>query len=231
MTIDNSKLIFYAPVNATDPASSGYGGDINTTATQTTAVKNNEFTNVTNSQRLSGLVDYRKQFLRNENDEAIEGMLVWISSNTPSTDDTIDICQAGTLSVLGATASVGVATYYESATILTFQDLDTSAVRPGEWVYSVTFDASMASAREVTAVATNKITIASAFGSATTGDDVIAVCPATMFTYSAPATKGEAFEVGTIPATTAMGVWKRRTVNAGSLGYTNNTVTVKWETE
>lgn len=229
MAFDTALLKFYPPVNASDPASTGYGGDTSTTATQTTGTQNNEFTNVTNDQRISGLVDYRKQFLRNENAESMADVRTWITSNTPSPDDTIAICQAGTLSLLGATVLLETATYYESATILTFQIDPTFRVRPGEWIYSVTNDATMANARCVSSVASYKVTLTASFGSSTTGDDVIGVCPATMFTFSSPASKGDAFYIGTIPATTACGMWKRRTVTAGAGGYVGNAFTVKWE--
>lgn len=229
MAFDTALLKFYPPANATDPASAGYGGAADTTATQTSGVQNNEFTNITNDQRISGVIDYRKQFLRNENAESMTDVRAWISSNTPSPDDTIEICQAGTLSLLGATALLETATYYESATILTFQIDMNFRVRPGEWVYSVTNDPSMANARCVSSVATYKVTLTASFGSATTGDDVIGVCPATMFTFSPATSKYYGMYVGAIPATTACGMWKRRTVTAGAGGYVGNAVTVKWE--
>lgn len=229
MSIDVSKIKFYAPINSTDPASAGYGGDVNTTATQTSGTLNNEFDDVTNDERISGLVDYRKQFIRNENADSWEEVKVWVASNTPAPDDTIDICQAGTLSLLGATALLGSGTYVESATIVTFASDILFAVRPGEWVYSVTYDGTILQSRQVATVSQYKVTLASAFGSSTAGTDVIAVCPATMFTFSAPASKADGLVIGTIPATTAVGIWKRRTVTAGAAGYANDTFTVRWE--
>lgn len=229
MAFDVALLKFYPPVNASDPASDDYGGGPDTVATQASGVLNNEFSNVTNEQRVAGLVDYRKQFLRNENSESMTDVRVWISSNTPSPDDTITICQAGTLSKLGATVDLATATYYESATVLSFETDQQFRVRPGEWVYSVTYDPTMASARCVASVATNTVTLTASFGSATTGEDVIAICPATMFTFSDPASKEGAKYVGVIPATTAVGVWKCRTVDAGAEGYIGNTFTIKWE--
>lgn len=229
MVTDSSKLKFYHPVNATDPASTGYGGDVNTASLMTTASRNNEFTNVSNLDRINGLTDYRKQFFRNENTESVPEVRVWISSNTPATNDTVAICQGGSLSLLGATALLGTATYVESATILTFGSSVEFSIRPGEWVYSITNDGAMGTPKMVATVSSNKVTLQSAFGSSTAGNDVIGVCPATMFTFSSPASKAEAFYIGSIPASTSIGMWKRRVVSAGGPGYVDDYVTVRWE--
>jgi hypothetical protein len=226
MTIDTALIKFYPPANATDPASAEYGGGPNTAVTMTSGTLNNEWADVTNAMRVDGGTDYRKQFLYNENAEDLLGVTAWISSNTPATNDSISICQAGTLSKLGATVSLGTAEYNQTATILEFASSILFAVRPGEWVYSVTYDGSMASPREVLTVASLSLTVSSAFGSSTSGNDVIGICPATMFTYQTPTTSGDAFNIGTVPAAAGVGVWKRRTVTAGGPGYVNNAFTI-----
>lgn len=228
MAIETSLLKFYAPLNATDPASSGYGGDIDTSALMTTDVIDNEFDDVSNAERVAGLVDYRKQFLRNENAEDWENVKLYVSPNTTATMDTVDICQGGTLSLLGATALFGTATY-QTATILTVETDPTFSVRPGEWVYSVVNDGSLECAREVLSVASTSITLTASFGTSTEGTDTIGVCPATMFTYDAPSSSASAYDIGTLPATTHVGVWKRRTVQAGATGQSNNSFTTVWE--
>ena len=229
MAIDIDLLTFHPPENATDPASAAYGGAANTATEMVTATKNNEFSAVTDSVRRAGGTDYRKQFLYNANSDSVPLMKLWISSNTPATNDTITICQAGTLSMLAATASLGVATYYESATILDFTEDILFSIRPGEWVYSVTYDGGIEQSRQVTQVASRAVTLSASFGSSTTSDDVIGVCPATMFTYGAPTTNADALEIDNLPASMSVGVWKCRTVTAGGPGYTDNAFTLRWD--
>lgn len=229
MTINVSLLKFYPPVNATDPASSGYGGDANIAATQTSGQLGNEFRDVTNEERISGLIDYRKQFLRNENADTWESVKVWVSQNTLAPDDTVDICQAGTLSLLGATSLLGAASYVTTATVLNFAFDPHLAVRPGEWVYSVTNDATMASPKEVATVTNSTVVLVEAFGTSTADPDTIAICPATMFTFSSPASKSVGKFVGDVASNNAVGVWKRRTVSPNAAGYTNNSFIVTWE--
>lgn len=228
MAIDTDLIKFYPPVNASDPASTDYGGGPNTSATMTSGTLNNEWSDVTNAVRIAGGLDYRKQFLYNENAEDLSGVTAWISSNTPATNDTISICQAGTLSKLGATVTLGIATYSQSATILDFTSNILCAIRPGEWIYSVTNDGPMANRREVISVSSLSLTVSSAFGSSTSGDDVIGICPATMFTYQTPTSSGDAFNIGAVPATAGIGLWKCRSVDAGGPGYVNNSFTVTW---
>ena len=228
MAIEISLLKFYAPMNATDPASAEYGGDVNTSAQMTTDVIDNEFDYVTNAERISGLIDYRKQFIRNENSESWEAVKLYISPNTTATMDTVDICQAGTLSLLGATALLSSATY-QTATVLVVESDLTLSIRPGEWVYSVVNDGSMASAKEVLSVSSTTVTLTASFGTSTEGTDVIAVCPATMFTYAAPNSNVTGYSVGTIPASASAGVWKRRTVQPNATGQSNNSFTTIWE--
>lgn len=229
MTIYTDLLTFHGPVNSVVDVAT-YGGDANTTATQTSAIKNNEFDDITNAERVAGHVDYRKQFLYNGNNEAWVGVVAWVGANTPSPDDTVDLCQAGTLSYLGATALLGVATFESDTTLLFATDV-LRAVRPGEWIYDIVNDPTMSNRRMVSTVASYSATVATAFGGATAGDFSIGVCPATMFTYSAPATKSTGLYIGDVAMSTSAGVWKRRTSNPNASGYADDSVTVSWESE
>lgn len=229
MTIYTSLLTFHPPLGSVIDVAT-YGGAPATSVTQVSATKNNEFRDITNAERATGIVDYRKQFIYNGNDSAWLGVVAWISENTPSPDDTFDICQAGTLSLLGATAMVGVATF-ESNTSLIFPDPITRAIRPGEWIYDIINDPDMSDRRMVSTVATYSVGVATAFGGATSGNFSIGVCPATLFTFSAPATKSSGFYIGNIEAGECAGVWKRRTSNPNATAYDNNYAIVTWESE
>lgn len=229
MTIYTSLLSFHPPIGSVVDVAT-YGGAPNTSVTQVTATKNNEFRDITNAERATGLVDYRKQFIHNSNDSDWIGVVAWISENTSSPDDTFDICQAGTLSLLGATALLGTATF-ETETVLIFPEVILRAVRPGEWIYDVVNDPSMSNRRMVSTVASYSATVATAFGGATAGSFSIGVCPATMFTFSAPASKSAGFYIGDIGVGDSAGVWKRRTSDPDATAYENNYAIIAWESE
>lgn len=234
MAIDIDLLKFYAPIE-TNPATVNYGQEPSTVE-MTSGVLGNEFDNVTNTERESGLVDYRKQFLKNGNADTWEGVTVWIASNTPCEDDTIEICGAGVLSMVGESSLVDTASYI-TATIVAIPDTSLwNSVAPGEHVYDDDNDSSMANSRQVLSVVTDAtgqylITMAASFGGATDSTFTLGVTPATMFTYIEAASKASGIVVGDIPGGEYSGVWKRRTVTAGAKGYSNNTVTLRWESE
>ena len=229
MTLDTDLLKFYGPSNW-DSSLSNYGGDISLASLMTSSVSQNEFPNVTNAQRETGLIDYRKQFIRNENADSWVQVCVFLYPNTTSLDDTIDICQAGSYSQLNATVVLGSATF-TTATIMQFQFPVIRAVRPGEKIYNITTDPTGANARVISSVSVaSTVTILTAFGGATTGTNQIVIRPAIEFTYSAPATTTTALSVGSITGNTYTGLWKRRTVNALASGITNNSVKVRWTT-
>lgn len=229
MTIYTTLLTFHPPLGSVVDVAT-YGGAPNTSITQVTATKNNEFRDITNAERQTGLIDYRKQFINNGNDSDWMGVVAWISENTPSPDDTFDICQAGTLSLLGATVLLGVATF-ESETAMLFPDDIYRAVRPGEWIYDIVNDPSMGNRRMVSTVASYSVTVATAFGGATAGSFSIGVCPATMFTFTAPTSKSTGFYIGDIGVGESVGMWKRRTSNPDATAYENNYAIIAWESE
>lgn len=232
MAIDIDLLKFYAPIE-TNPATVNYGQGPSTVE-MTSGVLGNEFDNVTNTERESGFVDYRKQFLKNGNADTWEGVTVWIASNTPCEDDVIEICGAGRGSMLGQEGYICTATHLTDTCIKLPATVMFNPVAPGEHIFDTDHDTDMASHRKVISVSTDEsgnylVEIESAFGTPTGAEFSLSVTAATMFTYIEAATKGAGVLVGDIPGGEHMGVWKRRTVTASALGYSNNAVTVRWE--
>ena len=73
-----------------------HGGDIDLNAEITTATDQNIFDDVTDNERESGDIEYRKIYIRNENAETYSNVKLWIKTNTPASNDSIAICLAVT---------------------------------------------------------------------------------------------------------------------------------------
>lgn len=233
MALLSENLIFCGPANST-PATQGYGGGPNSTASMTSGILQNEFLNVTDQQRREGDTDYRKQFIWNNNDENWAGVLLWISENTPASGDSVSICGGGVLSKLGEAASIGVATHMTDTVIKVEFSGEGSPTCYGEHVFNASEDSDMASHRKVISVATESvgvymIEIESAFGVSTTWEFTLSVTPATMFSYAEPSTKDSAIPLGNIHAGEFAGVWKKRIIESGADGYTNNGFSIRLE--
>lgn len=231
MTIYATSLKWYQSANWDDSATQG--GDIDTASAITTNTSQNIFPNVTDSQRVAGLTDYRKIYFRNENTDTYTGAYAWIGANTPAANDQVYICAAGTISMKStATSLSGTATWTNGATnVDTSSDL-TLQVRPGESIYNSTDDAYTLAATVYSVTATQILLVATYGG--TTGDSKgISVASADTFgTWVQPSTKGDAtaINMGDVASTNGYyGIWIKRVVDAGCAGYTNNTFEIDVE--
>ena len=85
---------------------------------------------------------------------------------------------------------------------------------PGDWIYNCTHDTEAATIRLVTYVSTTTgdVTVASAFGTPTSGPMLMALAPATRYLYTAPSSYGDGIVVGQINPNEYTAVWKQRTV-------------------
>lgn len=93
MAIQASDIKFYKSSVVSDESNNGGGKSANEVVT---GVKNNLFPNVTHSERVAGVVRYRKEFVQNEESTGLtmQSTRVWIGRKTPA-DDYIEI-KAGT---------------------------------------------------------------------------------------------------------------------------------------
>ncbi len=231
MTINPNQLTFHFPRYNT-PARSNYGGDRDDWGYMDNSELNNEFSDILYVQTLTGTVDYRKQFVYNQSGEWWEDVKVWVAENTPATGDTIEICLAGPVSLVREPASYWYPVSYISPTLFR------ATARPvnlGEHVFDWDNDPTMENHREVVGVAMDGddtlVTISASFGTITSGQFTLGVTPATMFSYYACATIGEALGVDVVKPYWDIGVWKRRTVASGAEPYGTNSVTVRFESE
>ena len=86
---------------------STHGGDIDTGNEITSGADQNIFDDVTDAQRVAGVTEYRKIYIRNENAATWNAVKAWISQVTSSSDDEITVklgTDAGVQSVEGVAA-------------------------------------------------------------------------------------------------------------------------------
>lgn len=124
MAVTQADIKFY---KSSDTDSTG--GDISATEI-TDDTLNNLFDDVSGDESLSGLVDYRKIFIKNENASAdLESTKLWIESLTSSEDDEIDI---STTTNLTGSDPTGDGQSYVRPTSKTHADvLDLSTISAG----------------------------------------------------------------------------------------------------
>jgi len=82
-----------------------HGGGIDLSNEIPASGVNNVFDNVSDEEREAGDIEWRKIYIRNENDQAWENVKCWIEQNTPAPNDEIFISASGTDDDTWATAS------------------------------------------------------------------------------------------------------------------------------
>lgn len=87
--VDPTELRFYRCTSWEE--SDAHGGTINTDSEIISGNLNNIFDDVSNSERVNGMIDYRKIYVRNNNAGTWSNVLVWINQLTNATNDEIYI--------------------------------------------------------------------------------------------------------------------------------------------
>ena len=215
------------------------GGTISATAI-TDNTLNNLFPDVTANQATTGLTDYYKVFVKNNNGSLTWGSVgFWIASNTTSADDTW-LVGIGTAS--DAVGSNELTTFSAGAKVsLTSDGTDTrnvtvvglvGGVRTVETVAlngltevltTNTFDSGgVYLVYPASADASRTITIKQGTGGTTRGtigpNGLSAICY-----FSTPVSSATALLLGNIAAGASQGLWIKRVVNAGAAIYSNDT--------
>lgn len=116
-TISQSNLIWYYPLTTTEGSS--HGGDIDTNNSIPDATDENIFDDVTDEQRVNGSTEYRKIFLRNENSVAWKNVVGYISQDTESSDDYIEIAKGGTKDTRDSVSLTGTLTFTNGSSTVT----------------------------------------------------------------------------------------------------------------
>jgi len=208
-----------------------HGGGIGTTVVPSSGV-NNQFPNVTDDQRVAGLVDYRKIYFRNENASGYTNAKAWIAANTPALNDEISILLGGTksqtstpvaltqtsMAFAASTAVVGIGTSF----------LTELAV--GEKIYNGTDDTAAAAKAIASITDDTHLTLASAYAGTVNAATQGYVAGIDSCTFVQPATVGDAavLILGTLVQNASRAIWIKRVVTANVPdGYNDNTFSVQ----
>lgn len=240
MSIVQADIKFLKSSN-TDSA----GGIISATEITDLAL-NNLFDSVSVGEGESGLVDYRKLFVKNTHVSiSWQNVAAWILAQTASEDDEIalgigtnvDDDGSSTLTPLSASSVIAlVASFadYRSVTIVG-EDADHALVSEtialngtaevvGAQVFSKIYYVSVSLLS-----GSGFITIKQGSGGVTVG--TIGISKYSAILYLAALTKEEGFKIGNIPAGSAFALWLRRTVVAGAGAYSANNGVIKVQGE
>jgi hypothetical protein len=228
--ISSSNLKWYQ--SATWAQGATHGGDINTAVTVPSSGVNNQFPNVTDDQRIAGLVDYRKIFFRNENASDYTNAKAWIAANTPALNDEISILLGGTksqtstpvqltqtsMAFAASTAVVGIGTHF----------LTELAV--GERVYNGTDDTAAAAKAIASIEDDTHLTLAAAYAGTVNAATQGYVTGIDQCTFVEPISVGDAavLVLGTLVQNAYRAIWVKRTVTANVPdGYNDNTFSIQ----
>lgn len=89
MAIDPALIKWYRCATWTEGDT--HGGDIDLTSEIISGADQNIFDDVSNAERETGDVEYRKIFIRNENADTWNGVISWISSGQDSSNNDVHI--------------------------------------------------------------------------------------------------------------------------------------------
>ncbi len=228
MAITEANLKKYHSATNSDAAANG--GAVDTASGITSGSSQNIFPNITDAERNSGATKYRKVFLRNENADAYNNVLAWITANTASGDTAITISGAGSFSQQGNNVAItGITFTFASSTSVVASADCHLAIAEGERIFNSTDD-TVAAARVVSSISGDglTITLASAYAGTTGAGKAGTVCAATGNTFVAPTSSAHAdvLNLGDLTQNQSIGVWIKYVVDADSDGYTDDTFTI-----
>lgn len=210
---------------------SSHGGGMDTSSPISNNTSQNIFDNISDAERISGVTDYRKIFLRNENEDTYENIKAWIEENTPAENTHITVVAGGSKSKQSADSDAlsGTFTFAASTEITCTNDVSKEC-RPGEKIFNSTDDTA-ANAVAIASVSADglTITLASSYGGTTGASKGAKLAPITASTFVNPTSSGHAdvLILGSLPQNAGIGIWLKRVVSAGGDGYTDDTFTIK----
>lgn len=213
----------------------GHGAGIDVSNAITSGAVNNIFPNVTNAQRIAGLVDYRKTHFRNENADAYANAVAWILANTAAANDAVWILLGGSKSTTSTPVALTQTSMAFTAASTAVTGIGTSfltELAPGERIYNGTDDVEAQGAAIASIESDTALTLASAYGGTTNAATQGYVAGIDTCTFVQPDTKthADALELGTLAQNASRAIWVKRVVDAGGLdGDDANSFTIRGE--
>lgn len=210
-----------------------HGGDIDLSAPITSGTKNNIFDDVTDEERISGAVEYRKIFFRNGNTAIYTDAKIWIRENTPATNDTIALLLTGGASKVGVSVQLpqtSMAFTSGSKAVTGVGTSFLSSLQPGDRIYNGTSDPVAKAVLIASIQSDTSLTLSSNYAGTTGGACQGYVAPLSGGAYISAPLKTTGLSPGDIPGEGYVGVCIRRSVTAnGTDGYDGNSFILKVE--
>jgi hypothetical protein len=210
-----------------------HGGAIDTGNEITSGASNAVFDDVSNAERVAGDTEYRKVFIRNENDGDWPNPRAWIESQTPATNSEITILQGGSKSIQEQDSAPlsGTFTFAASTTVLATNDVSLEG-RPGEKIDNSPND-SNSDAKVVSAVSADgkTITLAEAYAGTAGASKEAKLAPITGSTFVAPDSSihADVLAFPTLAQNESVAIWIKRVISAAGSGYTGDTFELQVE--
>jgi hypothetical protein len=229
VTLVRDNLKWYRSIEYTEGAS--HGGAIDTSSLIVSASAENIFDNVSDDERESGDVEYRKIYLRNENTDDYANIKGFISQLTTEENTEIEILAGGSTSLQGedSAALSGTFTFAASTEVICSVDISKEC-RPGEKIFNSTDDTNTA-AKAISAISADglTITLASAYAGTAGSSKAAKIAPITGCTFVSPlsAGSGDALVLGTLGENESIAVWIKRTVTAAGDGSNSDSFKIK----
>ena len=209
-----------------------HGGDIDlANEISLSKIEQNIFDDITNAERVAGDIDYRKIFVRNENEETWAAVMAWISQLTLSSDDEIKILAAGTKSKESTPVAItGTCTFEEGQAVVGVGTAFLTELAKGECIYNATDDEESDACAILTITDDTHLTLADDYaGTAGEGKATNLAGVDECLLFGSPVTKATGLSLGDIAENEYKGIWIKRTVDAAASGYENNQFALKLE--
>jgi len=212
--------------------SDDHGGDIDlANEISLSKIEQNIFDDVTDAERVAGDMDFRKIFIRNENEQSWAAVKAWISQFTLSPDDEVSVLRGGTKSKASTPVAItGTCTFAESTAVVGSGTLFKTELAVGEKIYnqqdSEGFAKAIASIEDDT-----HLTLAEAYGGEVGSGKTAKTAGIDQCTFVSPDSKSHAdvLALGDLAKDAYRGIWIKRIVNAAASGYDNNQFALKFE--
>jgi hypothetical protein len=209
-----------------------HGGDIDlANEISLSKIEQNIFDDVSDAERVAGDTDFRKIFIRNENEQAWAAVKAWISQFTLSEDDEITVLGGGTKSKASTPVAItGTVTFAESTAVVGSGTLFLTELAVGEKIYNQQDPENCAKAIASIEDDTH-LTLAQAYGCEVDGGKIAMTAGIDQSTFVSPNSKvhADALVLGDIVKNAYKGIWIKRVVGAAASGYDNNQFALKFE--
>jgi len=210
-----------------------HGGPINTAnKISTSKPLNNIFDDVSDSERTAGDTEFRKIYVRNENELTWAEVHAWISQFTLSTDDEVSILLGGTKSKASDVVPLtGTVTFAASTAVVGSDTSFLSELAVGEKIYNATDDAE-GDAKAIASIEDDThLTLAAVYAGTTGASKTANVAGIDQSTFVSPDSKThvDALDIGNLAQNEYHAIWIKRVVDVASDGYPANQFTLTFE--